>query len=101
MRSTDHAALLGALRRAVLESPAHTEPATRAAAAGGDPLPEPLGSYLAKVRDRSWRIDDDDVAGLRAAGLTEDEIFELTVAAALGAATRSLDAGLRALRGDA
>lgn len=37
----------------------------------------------------------------RAAGLSEDEIFELMVAAALGIATRSLNAGLRALRGDA
>ena len=97
MHGTDRAAL----RRAVLELPAHTDTATRAAAAGGDPLPEPLGSYLAKVRERSWRIGDDDVAGLRAAGLSEDEIFELTVAAALGTATRSLNAGLRALRGDA
>jgi alkylhydroperoxidase family enzyme len=101
LRRTDHAGLLGALRRAVLELPAHTDPATRAAAAGGEPLPEPMGSYLEKVRDQSWRIGDDDIAGLRAAGLTEDQIFELTVAAALGAATRSLDAGLRAVREDA
>lgn len=100
MRRRDHATLLGALRRAVLEQPAHTDRATRAAAAGGEPLPEPVGSYLAKVRDRSYQLGDDDVAGLRAAGLTEDEIFELTVAAALGAATRDLDAGLRALRSE-
>jgi hypothetical protein len=52
LHGTDHAALLGALRRAVLELPAHTDTATRTAAAGGDRLPEPLGSYLAKVRER-------------------------------------------------
>jgi alkylhydroperoxidase family enzyme len=41
---------------------------------------------------------DANIAELRAAGLSEDEIFEITIAAALGAACRCLDAGMRALR---
>jgi alkylhydroperoxidase family enzyme len=57
-----------------------------------------MASYVAKVRDHSYRIADGDVSALTAAGLTEDEIFELTVAAAVGAALRVLNAGMRAMR---
>jgi len=42
-------------------------------------------------------VTDTDIADLKAAGLSEDCIFEITAAAAVGAALRSLDAGLRAL----
>jgi alkylhydroperoxidase family enzyme len=65
----------------------------------GDPVPEPWDSYAEKVRSHSYRITDVDVAALRAAGRSEEEIFEVTVAAATGAALRRLDAGLAALRG--
>jgi alkylhydroperoxidase family enzyme len=87
-----------ALRSAVFESPGRTDPATRAAAGRGGQLPEPISSYVAKVRDESYRIADADFAGLTAAGLTDDETFELTVAAAVGAALHRLDAAMRALR---
>ncbi|MEI8411810.1 hypothetical protein [Kribbella sp. CCNWLW201] len=46
-------------------------------------------------------MTDADVAELRAVGVSEDEIFEITVAAALGAACHRLDAGLRVLREEA
>jgi AhpD family alkylhydroperoxidase len=92
-----HAGLVAELRHAVLDSPARTTPATRAAAASGGPLPEPLGSYTAKVRDHAYRVTDTDIEHLQAAGYGEDEIYEVTVAAAVGAALCSLDAGLRAL----
>lgn len=49
-------------------------------------LAEPMRSYAAKVRDESYRVTDADVAKLRAVGVSEDEIFEVTVAAAVGAA---------------
>jgi hypothetical protein len=95
-----HVTMLSALRRAVLELPGDTDPATRTAAANGGPLPEPTASYVAKVRDHSYRITDGDLEALTTAGLSEDKIFELTVAAAIGAASRSLGAGMRAMRGD-
>jgi AhpD family alkylhydroperoxidase len=84
------------LRHAVLVAPAVTDPAWRAAAATGGELPEPWPAYTALVRDASYRITDADIARLTAAGHTEDEIYELTVAAAVGAALRSYDAGMRA-----
>ena len=76
-------------------------PAERAAAASGGELPEPAGAYAAAVRDRSYRITGIDLARLSTVGLSDDQIFELTVAAAVGAALHRLDAGLRALRGEA
>jgi alkylhydroperoxidase family enzyme len=96
-----HAAAVDALRHAVFQSPGSTEPAVRVAAARGGQLPGPLDSYAAKVRDQSYRITDADFAGLSAAGLNDDAIFEITIAAAVGAALQRLDAGLRAVHGRA
>jgi alkylhydroperoxidase family enzyme len=93
-----HAGELAALLRAVLESPAVTDPGTRAAAYQGDELPPQLLQYVAKVRGESHRITDADVQALLAAGYSQDAVFEMTVAASLGAAMERLDAGLRLLR---
>lgn len=93
-----HAGLVAAVRRAVFEEPAETEPALRGAVGAGSAVADPWGSYAERVRDLSYRITDADVAALKAAGRTEEEIFEITVAAATGAALQRLDAGLRALR---
>jgi hypothetical protein len=93
-----HADGLSALLEAVLQSAGVTETTARAKAFAGDPLPPALEAYLAKVRGESYRVTDGDVGDLRAAGQSEDAIFELTVAAALGGAARGLAAALRALR---
>lgn len=86
------------LRESVFEQPARTSPELRRAAATGDGPAEPWRDYAALVRDASHRITDDDVRALLAAGRTEDEVFEVTVAAAVGAALRSFDAGHAALK---
>jgi hypothetical protein len=88
-----------ALRRTIFESAGSTEPAVRVAAGSGGELPEPIRSYAAKVRDRSYRITDADFAVLTTAGLSDDDIFEITIAAAAGAALQRLDAGMRAISG--
>ncbi|HEY1573015.1 MAG TPA: hypothetical protein VGG05_16855 [Pseudonocardiaceae bacterium] len=95
--AVDHGDVVAAMRHAVLVAPATTDPGLRAAAAAGDPLPEPWQSYATAVRDTSYRITDADLDRLTAAGYTEDQIYEVTVAAALGAALRSDDAGRAAL----
>jgi len=53
--------------------------------------------FVDKVARRAWTVTDGDVAATKAAGVSEDEIFELAVCAALGQATRQLDAALAAL----
>ncbi|MEV4145815.1 hypothetical protein AB0J40_19235 [Amycolatopsis sp. NPDC049691] len=85
------------LRESVFDQPAYTSPELRRAAGAGEGLPAPWAGYVALVRDASHRIGDDDVRALLDAGCGEDEIFEVTVAAAVGAALRSFDAGHAAL----
>ena len=65
-----------------------------------DALPAPppvVAPYLEQVRSRAYAIEDADVEALKAAGCSEDEIFEQTVAVAVREGLRRLDAGLRAL----
>jgi hypothetical protein len=90
---TDHGGLVENLRHNVFEAPATTSPELRKAAATGESLAEPWQSYTAMVRDHSYRISDTDIKQLTATGHSEDEIFETTVAATVGAALRSFDAG--------
>ena len=84
------------IRHAVLEAPATTDPTLRRAAATGGTLPEPWQSYTTTVRDASYKITDIDIDRLTTAGHTEEEIFEITVAAAVGAALYRFDAGRHA-----
>ena len=59
--------------------------------------PSDFDTYLVKVRRHAYEITDEDVQALKDAGHSEDEIFEHTVAAAVGAGLERLDAGLRTL----
>jgi hypothetical protein len=56
-----------------------------------------LRKFLDKVADRPWTITDEDVTRLCTQWHSEDLIFELTLACALGAGLRRFDAGLRSL----
>jgi hypothetical protein len=91
MEPTDR---LAALRRTVLDGPGVTDPSLRQAAASGT-APGPWTKYVSAVRDSSYLVSEEDIATLKAGGLGEEEIFEVTVAAAVGAALTRLGAGLR------
>jgi hypothetical protein len=52
---------------------------------------------LNKVVRQAWTVTDEDVTAMKAAGSSEDEIFELTICAALGQASRQLAAAIAAL----
>jgi hypothetical protein len=69
----------------------------RAIVAGMPPAPEVMAPYLAKARERAYTVTDADVDGLRAAGVSEDEIFEQTVAVAIGQGLRRFDAAMEVL----
>ena len=90
--------LVADLRAAVLEGPGRVNAVLRQSAATGKGLSEPWLSYTLKVRDEASGITDADIESLKAAGHTEDEIFEMTIAAAVGASLHTLEAGLRAVR---
>jgi hypothetical protein len=86
------------LEEAVLHSPGTLEPAIRQAIAAERDVPTALRAYVSKVHRHAYKVIDEDVAELRAAGYSEDQIFEATLAAALGAGRVRLHAGLAALR---
>jgi len=69
----------------------------RAVVANTPPAPEAMAEYLEHVRARAYSITDAEVAGLLAAGCSEDEVFEQTVAAAIGEGLRRLDAAARVI----
>ena len=77
-----------------------TAPEMRRAAADQrlNDLPNDLRDYVTKVGKHAYRVTDDDVAALNKAGYSEDQIFEITAATAVGAALSRLETGMRVLR---
>jgi alkylhydroperoxidase family enzyme len=101
--SDPHAAQMQRLIDTALDGPGELPPGVRKAIAGetpGNGIPPALLPYLDKVAHHAYTVTDEDVEALKRAGLSEDQIFEATVAAALGAALKRLRAGLAALDGD-
>jgi alkylhydroperoxidase family enzyme len=84
------------LRRAVEARAA--ELGGRSSTATGD-VPLVLSGYVDKVARHAYKVTDEDIAALRQAGYSEDEIFEITVSAALGASMARMERGMAALKG--
>ena len=82
---------LGA-RRAAIDGPGRTHPALRQQVASGQPPPE-LTALVRQIRDRAYTISDRDIDALRAR-YTEEALYEVIVAAAIGAAEDRLNAAL-------
>ena len=93
--------LVERVKRNVTQSAGDTTPALRGdlVASQLERLPANLRAYVDKVRDQPSRIDDADVAALKSSGYSEDQIFEITASAAIGAAFMRLDRALAALEG--
>jgi len=77
----------------VLHGAGVTSPAERKAALDGTDQ----RAYLEKVRQHAYKVTDDDIAALRAAGMSEDAIYELTIAAALGVSKKRFDSAMEAI----
>ena len=80
---------------ALLRGPGAAPAELRQACARGEP-PEELRQLVEKIDRHAYEVTDEDLAALRAR-YSEDQLFEIIVAAAFGAADRRLAAGLRAL----
>ena len=89
--------------RALLEDTVRTGDASTAAADRELAFERPAdlggarGRYCAQVALDANGVTDDDVAALRAEGFGDVEIFEYTVAAAVGQANRQMTAAMTAL----
>lgn len=80
-----------ALRRAVLEGDGRSTCGERRAAFHGSDDDPVRADFVSIVGDHAYRMTDGTFDALRASGCSESAIFEITVAAALGAAQRSFD----------
>ena len=58
---------------------------------------EPLDALIGKVGRHANRVTDEDITAAKASGLSEDEVFEIVVCAAVGQATRQYDTAVAAL----
>ena len=85
--SDRYAPLLADLRKAVLQSPGVTTLALRRAAAERGDLPDSLAGYVNTLHEHADRVGDHDIVELQKAGYDDDAIFEITIAAAVGAAS--------------
>lgn len=86
------------LQDVLLRGSSHLDAATRQSLASGRSIPEPLAAYADKVTRNAYTVTDGDIATLRAAGYSEDQLFEATLSLAFGAAQTRLQAGFDALR---
>ena len=86
-----------ALITRILDGSGRASPAQRRAAFDNARLAAPLNTLIDKVAMHAHRVTDEDIDAVKATGLSEDEIFELVVCAAVGQATREYGNALAAL----
>ena len=87
-----------ALVTRILEGDGKASRGQRRAAFDHTELAEPLNTLIDKVTKQAYRVTDEDVAAAKASGLSEDQIFEIVVCAAIGQAARQHDTALAALK---
>jgi hypothetical protein len=81
----------------VLEGNGKAAPELRRAAFENAGLSEPIRTLIEKVAHHAYQITDGDVAAVRTAGLSEDQICEIVICAAIGQASRHYRSALAAL----
>src|SRR5262249_1713193 len=85
------------LVRRILEGDGRPSHAHARPALDNADLAEPLAMLIDKVAKHAYKVTDEDIAAARRSGLSEDQIFELVVCAAVGQATRQYDTAIAAL----
>ena len=86
-----------ALRRAIVER----AQAVALGQVGALPdVPNTIAPWVEKIALNANLATDSDIETLTRSGLSEDEVLEITEAAALGASLARLDAGLAAIRAE-
>jgi hypothetical protein len=86
-----------ALVARILEGDGTASHTQRRAAFDNVGLAAPLNTLIDKVAKRAYTVTDEDIAVATASGLSEDQIFEIVVCAAIGQATRQYDTAFAAL----
>ena len=87
-----------ALVRRILEGDGKASPSVRRAAFNNNGVAEPLGTLVDKVAKHAYRVTDEDITAAKVSGLSEDQVFEIMVCAAIGQATRQYETAFAALK---
>ena len=95
---SDIRAARNTLTQRILQGEGETSPSQRRAAFDNSGLSGPAGLLVNTVARHAYRVTDDDIAAVKTSGVSEDQIFELVICAALGQATRQYEAGTAALK---
>jgi hypothetical protein len=85
------------LVKRILEGAGQASASERRAAFDNSDLAEPVGTLVDKVAQHAWQVTDEDIAAAKGTGLSEDQVFEIVVCAAVGQASRQYDAAMAAL----
>ena len=86
-----------ALIERILDGAGTASQSERQAAFENIGLAEPVKTLIQKVATQATAVADRDIAAAGALGLTEDQIFEIVVCAAVGQSTRQYDSARAAL----
>src|SRR5262249_8776246 len=86
-----------ALIARILEGKGEASREQRRSAFDDERLAGPVAALVDKVARHASRITDEDLGAAKASGLTEPQLFEIVVCAAVGQAARQYDAALAAL----
>ena len=93
---SDITSLHSSLVARVLEGEGRASPEIRRAAFDNEGLAEPVRTFVGKVAHCARMVSDADIGALAKAGLSEDQIYEIVVCAAIGQATRQYQNALAA-----
>ncbi len=105
----DPGRLIHEVIRTLTIAPAYTRPSLRRAIVarsgasagvappGPDEIPAELLDFVDKIAERATEVTDEDFATLSARGYTVDQLFDVVLAASLGASHARLERGLGAL----
>jgi alkylhydroperoxidase family enzyme len=94
---TDATQLRKALVERILDGGGAASNSQRRAGFENARLAEPLGTLIQKIATQATAVTDHDIEAARASGLTEDQIFEIVVCAAVGQSTRQYESARAAL----
>ena len=90
--------MMRGLKESVLSGPGTLDSMIRSAAGAGAEVSGAIGEYVKKVAQRNDVELDRDITRLHKEGYSDDQIFEATVSAALGAGVYRLELALSALK---
>ncbi|HZE41491.1 MAG TPA: hypothetical protein VE172_22045 [Stackebrandtia sp.] len=93
----DKHGMLEALTARVVDGEGRASRTARRAAFDNTETTEPSRTLIGKVARHPTTVADHDITAARDAGLSEDQIFELVVCAAVGQSARQYQAALSAL----